>query len=112
MVSQAAEHVANHLDDAHNEHDDDYRQDHYVVLVALVAVLQGQGAQATGANGGRHRRVTQQGHQGDCGRLDKAGQGFTHQYTEGYLDAGGPQHQGRFDLSLLDAVERSFRQRA
>lgn len=50
VVSQAAEHVANHLDDAHNEHDDDYRQDHYVVLVALVAVLQGQGTQATGTN--------------------------------------------------------------
>ena len=79
------EHVAYDLDGADDENDEDDDDDHDIGVVAPVAVLDGEIAQAPAADRAGHGRVAQEGDDGDRGGLDEGRQGLAHEDAPGDL---------------------------
>ena len=59
LVDLASNHVANRLEHLHEDHAQHHGDNHNRRVPALIAVANGNGAQAAGANGTRHGRIAE-----------------------------------------------------
>ena len=106
VVDQPAEHVAHDLDGADDENDEDDDDDHDVGVVAPVAVLDGEIAQAPAADRAGHGRVAQEGDDGDRGGLDEGRQGLAHEDAPGDLGPRGAHHEGGLGRKIITEETR------
>src|SRR5690625_2712749 len=104
VVDQPDGEVAEHLDELDQDDDDDDGHDHDVGLEALVAVVDGQRAEALGAERPGHRGVGHEGDDGDGDAADDPGQRLAHEHAADDAEPGGADHLGRLDLAGADVA--------
>jgi hypothetical protein len=102
--------VAEHLQQLHQDQQQDHGDQRHVGVRALVAIAEGQVAQATGTDRTAHRGEADQRHGGDRRAGDQARARFRQQHAGDQLPGGGAHRLGRFDHATVHFAQRGLDQ--
>ena len=110
LVAPLAEPGAHALKQLHQQDQNDHRHQHHQVLIAVVAVVDGDLAQAAAADDATHGGVAKNGGQRDGDILDQGGNALGDHYLADDLHGGGAHALGSFDDITIHLAETALHQ--